>query len=508
MYILKTKNLIAGIFLLGAIAVVGCNKFKDFDDLNVNPNSSTYVSTGTLLSTVEVRLANNLFSTVTGNSSPGSELLSGLLVQYFAEPTYPGAQFYSPSSLSVSTNAPYQGVLYDLKKVIDRNSADETKEDAAKSGSNASQIAMARIMRAYVYWVITDKWGNVPYSEALLASENPTPKYDEQEAIYTDLLKELKEAKAQFDGGMTVTADLIYGGNEQKWKKLANSLRMLMALRMSKVYPAAGGLAAQEFSSAFGDADGYIESNADNFKIFFPGNANPYNNPYNGPFSSADNGIAETYTKLLVGLADTRSDAHVTNTTGVPYGSKSPASTAVDWGRILSTANKQKTGTVHVINAASVLLAAAEAAQIGWISETAKVLYDKGVTESFSQWGVTMPANYLTTGAANFTTGAGVNDIGGTYVPGSTAATTTPLQRIQLQQYIAFFPDGHQGWANWRRTGVPGLKPSTEAINDSKQIPRRFTYGTIDYQTNAAKVSEAAGAMGGDKDGIRMWWDK
>lgn len=508
MNILKNKQLIAGIFLSGAIAMVGCNKFKDFKDLNVNPNSSTYVSTGTLISTVQVRLANNLFSTVTGNSSPGAELLSGLLAQYFAEPTYPSATFYSPSSLQVSTNAPYQGVLYDLKKVIDKNTAEETKEDAAKSGSNASQIAMARIMRAYVYWVVTDKWGNVPYSEALLASEKPTPKYDEQEAIYTDLLKELQEAKAQFDGGMTVTADLIYDGNTQKWKKLANSLRMLIALRMSKVYPAPGGLAAQEFSSAAADADGYIETNADNFKMFFPGNANPYNNPYSGPFSSADNGIAETYTKLLTGLDDSRSDAHVTNTTGVPYGSRLPASTAINWGRILSTQNKQKTGTVHVINAASVLLAAAEAAQIGWISGNAKDLYDKGVAESFAQWGINMPANYLTTGAANFTSGAGVSDIGGQFVPASSASTTTPLQRIQLQQYIAFFPDGHQGWSNWRRTGVPGLKPSTEAINESKQIPRRFTYGTVDYQTNATKVSEAAGAMGGDKDAIRMWWDK
>lgn len=505
---IKMKKLLAGIIMLSAIGITSCNKFKDFEDRNVDPNSSTYVSTGTLLSTVQIRLANNLFGTTTGNNSPASELLSGYLAQYFAEPTYPQASLYSPSSLAVSTNAPYQGVLFDLKKVIDRNSADDTKEEAAKSGSNASQIAMARIMKAYIYWVITDKWGNVPYSEALLASENLTPGYDAQEAIYTDLLKELKEAKAQFDNGMTVSADLVYNGNTAQWKKLANSLRMLISLRMSKVYPASSGLAAQEFAAASSDADGYIASNADNFKIYFPANANPFNNPYNGPFSSADNGISETYTKLLTGLGDTRVSAHASNTTGVPYGDRSPASTAVSWGRILSDANKAKTGTVHVINAASVLLAAAEAVQLGWIAGSAQDFYDKGVTASFSQWGVSMPANYLTTGKANFTSGSGVDDIGGVFVPGASATTTTPLQRIQLQQYIAYFPDGHQGWSNWRRTGVPGLEPTVEALNDSKEISRRFTYGPIDYQTNADKVSAAAGAMGGDNDAIRVWWDK
>ncbi|GAB3011411.1 SusD/RagB family nutrient-binding outer membrane lipoprotein [Niabella terrae] len=509
MNIKKSTKLVTGLLLLSVIGFIGCDKLGDFGDKNVNPNESTYASTGTLISTVQLRLGANNFGTTTSSTAiPAAEILSGLLCQYFSEPTYPQASMYSAASLNISTTAPYVGVLYDLKKVIDRNMDETEKVEAAKSGSNASQIAIARIMKAYIYWVVTDKWGNVPYSEALQSPDIFTPKYDEQEAIYTDLLKELKEAQAQFDGGFAVSSDLIYNGDESKWKKFANSLRMLIALRMSKVYPTPSGLAAQEFSAAFNDPAGYIESNEDGFKLDYPGNANPYNNPYYAPFNSADNGVSETYTKLMSGLGDTRISAHATNTTGVPYGSKSPAATGVDWARILSSEFKQTEGTVHFINAASVLLAAAEACQLGWVSGSAKDLYEKGVETSFDQWGVDIPANYLTTGSANFTTGSGVNDISGELVPGSTAKTNNPLQRIQLQQYIAFYPDGHQGWSNWRRTGVPGLKPTTDALNSSKEISRRFTYGTTDYSTNEIQVKAAAAAMGGDNDAVRMWWDK
>lgn len=496
---------------LAALAAWGsfssCDKLSDFGDTNVNPNGSSYVSTSTLISTAQARLGNNNFATNTGTTSPSAELLSGYFCQYFSEPTYPGAQIYAGNALQVNSAGVYSGILNDLQAVIKRNTGDDTKADAAKSGSNASQIAMARIMKAFIFWNLTDKWGDIPYFDALKGTEVLNPKYDSQELIYKDLIKELTEAVAQFDGGIPVAGDLVYSGNEAKWKKLANSLRMLIALRMSKKYPGASEYAATEFAAAVAAGD-HITDNADNFKVYYPGNANPFNNPWYGPANSNDNGVSKTLTDILTAMADTRVSAYATNNNGIPYGLDVPVSAAVNWARILSSTFKQTNGDVVLVSAASVLLARAEAQERGWItSGTAKASYDAGVAASFAQWGVTMPASYLTTGVANYTSGVGVASIGGASVAGSTATTTTGLQRIQLQQYLAYYPLGSQGWANWRRTGFPDIKKTIYAISN-REIPRRLTYGTLEYSLNLEQVTQAASSMGGDNQDVKVWWDR
>ncbi|RYE11532.1 MAG: SusD/RagB family nutrient-binding outer membrane lipoprotein [Sphingobacteriales bacterium] len=458
-----------------AIMSTGCNKLSDFGDTNVNPNGSTYISTSTLISTTQVRLGNSNFGTVVTTGTPSAELLSGLMAQYFAEPTYPGASRFAGTSLQVNYNGAYQGPLNDLQTVILRNTDPVQAVDAARFGSNASQIAMARIMKVFIFWQLTDKWGDIPYSEALKGAANLTPKYDPQEFIYKDMLKELGEAVDQFDGTNSVQGDLIYAGNETKWKKFANSMRAVMALRMSKVYPGPTDLAAVEFNKALTSSltnGGMLVSNDDNFQMYYPANANPFTNPFYAPANSNDNGVSKTFTDLLTGLADTRQSAWVQNTNGVPYGLANPVP-AGTWAKILAPAFKSQVGTMVFFNAASVLLAHAEAA---------------------------------TTGPANFDTGAGLASIGGASVPGSNALTPTALKRIQLQQYLAFYPIGWQAWSNWRRTGVPDLKPSTDAFDPA--IPRRLTYGTIEYQLNAAQVTQAGANMGGDDQNTRVWWDK
>lgn len=96
--------------------------------------------------------------------------------------------------------------------------------------------AIARIMKVWAFANLTDTYGDVPYFEACLPKEEAVfaPKYDTQEDIYTDLLKELKEAAAELDPAKESygSADLVYGGDVTKWKKLANSLRLRYALRV------------------------------------------------------------------------------------------------------------------------------------------------------------------------------------------------------------------------------------------------------------------------------------
>merc|ERR1712000_269633 len=95
----------------------------------------------------------------------------------------------------------YTGPLMDLNRVIDLNSDPETAEDVIAYGSNANQIAVARIVRAYFVHYMTDKWGALPWSEAFMGIDNPQPVFDTQESIYNFLFTEIDEAVAMVEMG-------------------------------------------------------------------------------------------------------------------------------------------------------------------------------------------------------------------------------------------------------------------------------------------------------------------
>jgi len=469
-----------------SVGVTGCDKIKDFGNTNVNPNETPIPVTGALFTRAIAELGgreNGL--AISAYTRPG------YYAQYFSETQYPEASLYGVPQLEFAQN--YSGLLYDLQNIINQNSDEATKDRVSVSGSNANQIATARILKAYIFWTITDRWGDIPYSEALQG--NPLPKYDTQESIYADLLKELREAVDQFDGGLGMQGDVIYGGNPTRWKKFANSLRMQIALRMSKVYPAPGGLAATEFNAALNHPAGSIVSNADNAKIDFPGGA--YQNPWYVSYvvnSRVDDAISSTMTNMLSSLSDPRINDYGTTDVGFPYGLDRTRAVAVPsgWGLVLAGKDIGDDEDVIIMNAATVLFARAEAAELGWTSENAAQLYNDAVTASLEQWGYSGATitNYLSQSSVAY-------------------GTTDHLRKIGTQKWIALYPDGMQAWAEWRRTGFPVLTPAEYATNQSGQIPRRFVYGTGEYGTNNEAVKEAAARLqGGDTQDARMWWDK
>ena len=83
--------------------------------------------------------------------------------------------------------------MYDLQNIINVNSDAKYKDLAALNGSNANQIAIARILKAYYFQIVTDYWGDVPYTQALKGNSDIA--YDKQSAIYPALIAELKAAK-------------------------------------------------------------------------------------------------------------------------------------------------------------------------------------------------------------------------------------------------------------------------------------------------------------------------
>lgn len=512
------KKTILGITTVSALAFCfsSCKKLEDFGNTDVRQDASTIPLTNALLTSA----LSNLGSSMTGLTSG---LRSSLYCQYFAEEQYTEQSLYATPQVDFSGN--YTGALMDLQKIIELNTSTGTKGTVAvlNGGANVNQISTARIIKAYIYWTITDRWGDIPYTSALKGVGSLSPKYDTQESIYKDLLKELKEAGTQLDNTQaTVKGDYFYNGSIANWKKLANSLRMLIALRMSKVYPNAGDFAATEFVAAATDAAGSIAVKAENFTAKYTGENAVATNPWYATLNGRkDYDISKTFADILSNMSDPRLAVVGSTGSAMPYGltrdNAIKFSASVSGSISSPFAARSKTADVVIVSAASVLLAQAEAVQMGWWTTAPKSVqqyYEDGITESFSQWGVSGAATYIANSNVNFATGSG----GGTNIGylatfpsivGADASTITPLKRIQLQRYLASFGDGIQAWAEWRRTGVPNLKPTAYGTNSPLEIPRRFIYPVTEYATNTTNVKEAATRYtAGDVMNAKIWWDK
>lgn len=489
---------LATIMSLGVLLITngGCAKIDDFGDTNLDPNGVPQPLLSALLTNSEIGAAGGLIT-----QPPG------LFCQYVSEATYPGTSLYT--GLEFEASPVYNGLLQDLQVII--NTCNKNPGYASGFGDVGTQAGVAILLKTYVMWTLTDRWGDLPYSEALQGANNLLPKYDEQKDIYKGLLGDISTALASLNpAGVAIKGDAIYGGNVTKWRKFGNSLRMLIALRMSKRYPNPGELAATEFQKSLDNGYGYISTNADNLSLTYPGG--PFLNPIYGQNISQDNALALTFTDALNGMGDTRRLSMASNVNGAPYGLSGAAPIGTPYARMGNGSYALANGTMVVINAASVLLAHAEATERGWVSggtSAAKTLYDAGVAASFAQWGQTMPASYLSGGVADYNLGSGVAAIGGSSVSGTNGTTTSPLTRIALQQWIAFYPGGIQGWSNWRRTGIPDLRPTINAVPAGTKIPRRYKYGPTDFESNKVAVQAAVARMGGtNSQDAKMWWDQ
>ncbi len=491
---MKRINKISSVIVAVAtvVGMASCNKVKDFGTTNIDPSGTATPVTAALLTNVENGLGANY----------ATSIQAGQYAQYFSETQYPSSSLYSAPVISMQGT--YYGDLEDLQNIINQNTNANTKTIVVASGTNANQIAVARILKAYIFWNITDKWGDIPYSEALQGTSKLLPKFDKQQDIYVDLIKELKEAIAQFDNtGTAFKGDILmnYAGSgtattvNTKWKKFANSLRMLIALRTSKVYPNASDWAATEFKNALNDPNGYLTANTDNVIQTYPNTtfANPFYANY-VTSSRVDNAESKTVTDFLSNNNDPRLASYGTTPNGFPYGLDRAHATLITTGiaYILKGPGTPATDPVVIMNAATVTFARAEAAARGWTTEVAAILYAQGIALSLAQYG------YSATQAATYTAQANI-----AYDP------TKAIQLIATQRWLGMYPDGAQAWAEWRRTGFPVLTPTIYAQNTGGQIPRRYIYGTDEYSSNKSNVTTAAsGLTGGDTQDSKIWWDK
>lgn len=515
------KTLTKKIFLILGISLIflgGCK--KDFEEINTNPNSPLIVSTSSLLTAAQKSLIDDMYD----------EWFSGrqglLYAQYWSQRNYTSEDRFA---LRETTNSTYWRLIYtdveDLIQIINLNTDPLTKAKMSIYGDNNNQIAVAKILKAWAMQMLTDAYGDIPYFTAFKGAANPSPAYDKQELIYPDLLKELKDAVALIDesaSGFT-SGDIIYGGDMSLWKKFGNSLRLRVAMRMSKQVDPSAVIAEAV-------ASGVFTSNSDNARFQYIG-VTPNNSPlYDAYWTSARNDFTTCKTLIdllkgandtlngkinpFAGIMDPRIDIYTRARSGkyfgMPYGMPD-ANTGAYW-KLKACPTFYGTGSYDPA-LAPIVLAPDYAPIMMDYAEVEFILseennwdqthYVNGITASMEDWGVA---------SADITT----------YLAAVPAATAKPNgENVMTQKYIALYMQGYQAWSEYRRTGFPKvmLHPGEKCYNDGTKdiifttlagtdIPRRVTYPQQEYVVNNTNVSAAATQMGTDKLDTKVWWDK
>lgn len=506
----RTILYITGILLASMTACT-----KDFEEINTNPNVVEKPTPNFIFSKSQLDgLNNNYFAT--------NILECGGMLQHYA--TYKEASGAGDKYLS---NEVYYSAYFNQAYPTGVNEV-EIVIDALKNSPNESnKLNIARIWKAYLYHRITDLYGDVPYFEAAKANSTQIflPKYDSQEAIYKDLLKELDEAATALDPSKPSfgKADFIYDGDVTKWKKFSYSLMLRLGLRLTK---ADAALSKTWVTKAI--AGGVILNGTDNAIMKYTDGPNDFNrNPVGldsrrqdftqGSFGqkNVEGGkLAKTFIDLLQATADPRISVYAgvwqgtaQNTTlavqkGFPNGLKTaptPTEQATYSEPNQSTVFKYDAPLVLISNAETNLYLA-EAAARGWYAtETDKDLYEKGIKASFLNMGI-YGAGYTIADATPYLTANPFNASG---------SLDQKMNQIHTQIWIALFVDEQEVYANWRRTGYPVLVPVNFPGNVTNgTIPRRFKYPTSEYSVNSANLAEAIKRQGEDTFTTKIWWDK
>lgn len=491
------KIIIKFIPLIPLVVLLFTSCKKDFGDLNVSPNAPSTINTKLLFANAVVNL----------NGIHSADAL--LYTQHMAEFAYTSESRYFNKIYSYDPI--YAGPLMDLQTIINLNTNAGTKDSKAvlENGTNANQIGHARILKAFLMLHITDRWGDVPYTEALQGTANTKAKFDAQKFIYNDLLKELKEAPLQITASMP--NDPLFDGNFNRWKLWANSLRAVVALRMSKTEDVA--LAKVAFTEAV--TAGLINTNADNVIYKYLTNAN-YQNPFYFNYEvlrRRDYGVSNTFINKALAYNDPRLPIFArpvigTSTyDGIPYGSNVIYS-IFDFS-LLGRAIYAQNCPLQITTYSQMCFTMAEAALRGWIpggDATVSSWYNKGIDASIDQWAV-IPSTTVIISAAQKTNYRSQTNV--IIDPINTLTFNEKLERIQTQKWTNFYMNnGHEAWAEWRRTGYPVLLPALNPLNADGKIPRRQCYPQTEKDLNGANYAAAIVRQGADELSTRLWWDR
>jgi hypothetical protein len=485
---------------------------QNFDELNTNTVSATVIDPTFQLNQAIVSSAPSSFGVLVYEVGAVQHVISpnsGVLT---------GANFNQDNRASTQANWQqyYRNVIKNTKDVLARIKDDPNRNNL---------VQMTRIIQANAFMVLTDTYGSIPYRQAGAGFSDQVffPEYDAQELIYTDIIKELAEASSALGtSGRIETADVLFAGNVEKWKKFGYSLLLRAGMRIGKANPTA---AQQAVAQAF--AGGVILSNDDNVIIKHdPNYVNPIGNTLNAteaanfyltePFvnfmKNTDDprlrSIAVRYVGASSGPEQTvsRQSYEPELQIGMPLGNDNAGAVQVaanlglasfyDFSQVDRRRMVKLTSPNFIVTAAMTQLLLAEARQLGWITTgTVQDYFHAGIRAHMNQMPSYDPAMEIPS-----------TDID-TYINANPLIEATAIQQINEQYWIATFMQGPESFANFRRSGFPTLDPNPFPGREAVFI-NRLTYPNSEISVNSENVQAAISAQGPDNLETRVWWHK
>jgi hypothetical protein len=466
------------------LATFSCTSY--FGEMNTDPNTLNQVPYKSLMTNAEISILKT-YNTVIDFAVSWT--------RYNVRDVYVHNDRYEYAGDDTNFNY-YSGHLKNLKIAI----------NLATAAGDDNTLAVLNILRVYAFQNLTDWFGDIPYSEALMADDADNPniyaKYDSQASIYADLITKLKAANAMIEPTANIgSADVIFDGDMMMWKRFCNSLLLRVYMRMSIVDAATAKAGIEQIA---GDPGTYpiIDSNEHAaFKFWLPDNS-VYRSPY---YMNPVNALTQEYatSAFMVSFLKDRDDARLPvyaepsatsgEYVGLPLGTLGFNTPDLS---IMGVAEfRSDDSPTRMMRYSEVLFILAEAAANNWnVGMTAKEAYEAAITASFEEYGLSI-GDYLSNPLVDFDGG------------------TPQKQLIGDQKWCALYPDGTQGWAEVRRTGYPTYVDTTEPVGSlfpGLGVIKRMPYPYSEAINNTESLANAMAAQPGivsEKFGAGVWWD-
>lgn len=455
---------------------------KNLSEVNQNPNAPENADPQFLLSNVLYQSAKNNAEEAWKNGN--------LLAQHTSN-----IEFFPIDRYDVGTNTELWNATYRLLNDVYAIDNSPNTNDAYKG--------VALILRSTLASLLTDLWGDVPYSQAIKGAPagNFAPAYDKQQDIYTgadgilaNLDKSIMLLTFTKDA---ISGDILYKGDLTKWVRLAYSLKIRYLMRISKKRDVAAPLQAILIQNKL------FRNNADNAVIPFLASApNQWFliNEREGRY--ADVRMSKTGEAILTPLSDARTGVFFKPTAlsassgtlvykGLPNGLSRQSQNAYNFndisliGRLFRDEQQGVNAPIMTYTELEFLLS--EAAQKGLIPGSATGYYEEAIKASHAYYGVAVPAGYLSG-------------------PGVVLNGSDNLKKIMTQKWISNFLNGYEAWIDVRRTGFPQLPIPQDNLNANK-FPVRFRYPATEQAANKPNYEAAVQRIGGDTYDSKGWWE-
>ncbi len=485
--------------LLILIAFAGISCEKSLEELNENPNAPEYANPDYLFTNTLIQGAGSY------NVSVHVEQW-GLMTWTQSLARYGGWEQGKEYEMSDEKNNLW-GEVYANSLMNAQAIVDILKDDPEA----ANQLAICKIWQAYLFQRLTDLWGDIPYSEALKGYDDHllTPKYDAQSSIYPALIDRIDKAIAGMNPDLKSfgsSADLLFGGDIDLWKRFGNSLKLRMALRMCEIAPDQ----AQEIVSEI-SPDQLMQSNEQSALFpFLDTRQNPFYAVIQRGESAGRNWPSKYLTDMLNGNDDPRLQVLCQPTPqSVAFGMPAyegvpcfaPDNSPV-WDNYPEDGyNISKSGTYfmrsdmkgYLMSYAEICFLKAEAAQRGWMNGNATEFLKEGVRADMESYKI---------GDSSYVKEADIQN----YLD---KIDDADLETIITQKWIAYtFKNPYECYADYRRTGFPVLTIYNGEQVDAAKFPKRLIYPASELTYNTDNYNEAVQRQGADTQSTRIWWNK